>query len=104
MNIEKLYKDLCRKAFHISPIKARVRFKKMKNLLASADYWQGPSGEDISGLRIKVLKKLRFSNALVAQCLIHEIAHVVSRQSKHNDKFYAVYFKAAETKFGRTYF
>jgi hypothetical protein len=104
MNIEKLYKDLCRKAFHISPFRARVRFKKLKKLLASADYWQGPAGEGIAGLRIKVLKKLRFSSALVAQCLIHEIAHVVSRQSKHNNKFYAVYFTAAESKFGRRYF
>jgi hypothetical protein len=104
MNIEKLYKNLCRKAFHISPFRAKVRFKKLKKLLAVADYWQGPAGEKIAGLRIRVLRKLRFSNALVAQSLIHEIAHVVSRQTKHNDKFYRVYFAAATTKFGRKYF
>jgi hypothetical protein len=104
MNIEKLYADLCRKAFHIKPFHAKVRFKKLKELLASANYWTYPHSEVPKGLKIKVLKKLKFSNALVGQCLIHEIAHVVARSSKHGDKFYAVYFRAAQTKFGRKFF
>jgi hypothetical protein len=104
MNIETLYRELCRKAFHIKPYKAKVHFKKLKKLLADARYWEVPSIGKPHGVKIRVLRKLRFSRALVAQCLIHEIAHIVSRQSKHNDKFYAVYFKAAETKFGRKFF
>ncbi len=103
MNIKTLYKQLCRKSFHVKPFKVKVRFKKLEGLLALTDYWEAPD-EKISGLRIQVHKRLHFSRNLVAQSLIHEIAHVVSRQSNHNSKFYKIYFKAAQTKFGRRFF
>jgi hypothetical protein len=99
---KKLYNEICRKAFRISPYRAKLEFKKLKELLACADYWEFP--DHISHLIIKVHKSLRSSNCLVAQCLIHEITHLVSGQKKHNDKFYRVYFKAAQTQFGRKFF
>lgn len=102
-DIEKLYEDLCRKAFGMKPLKAKVRFKKFRKLLGATDFWEC-SDKSIARLKIGVLKKVRFSNAIVAQILIHEITHVVSGQKKHNDKFYRVYFKAAQTKFGRKYY
>jgi hypothetical protein len=99
---KKLYNSICRKAFHIPPFQAKLQFKKLKELLASVDFWEYP--DHISHLIIKVHKSLRSSNCLVAQCLIHEIAHLVSGQRKHNNKFYSVYFRAAQTKFGRKFF
>lgn len=102
-DIEELYEEICRKSFHIEPFKAKVRFKKLKELLGAADYWVDPENP-VARLKIKILKKLRFSNAIVGVILHHEIAHVVSKQKKHNDKFYKVFFKAAQTKFGRKFF
>lgn len=102
MDIEQLFFKLCKKAFHWDPPKdVRVRFKKLKLSLANARY--DLDRGRIQNCRVKVLRKLRFSDKLVAQCLMHEIAHLVSGETAHNDKFYRAYFKAAQTKYGRSF-
>lgn len=101
MKLKKLYKQLCKRAFQIDPPPVNIRFKKMKKYLGWTD-WE--KGRGIKGLRIRISKRLRFAENEVAVCLIHEITHMVSRQSRHNAKFYKAYFKAARTPFGRQFF
>lgn len=102
LNVDKLYDDICRKAFHVEPVKATVKLKKLRKSLAYVKCIPTKWGGEKT--KIRVLKKLKFSNSLVAQCLIHEIAHIVSGQHNHNDKFYRAYFKAAKSKFGRRFY
>ncbi len=102
MKIETLFYKLCKKAFHWNPPQdVRVRFKKLRFSLANAKYYT--QGGQVSDCKVKVLRKLKFSEKLVAQCLMHEIAHLVSGETGHNDKFYRAYFKAAKTKYGRSF-
>jgi len=102
MYIETLFYKLCKKAFHWDPPQGvRVRFKKLKHSLANASY--DIERRKVFNCRVRVLRKLRFSEKLVAQCLMHEIAHLVSGETGHNDKFYRAYFKGAKTKYGRSF-
>lgn len=102
MDIETLFFKLCKKAFHWDPPQdVRVRFKHLKRSLANASY--DIERGKIFNCRVKVLRKLRFSEKLVAQCLMHEIAHLISGQTAHNNKFYRAYFKGAKTKYGRSF-
>ena len=102
MDIETLFYKLCEKAFHWDPPEnIQIRFKRLKRSLANAKYNEDKG--KIYNCQVKVLRKLRFSQKLVGQCLMHEIAHLISGETAHNDKFYRVYFKAAQTKYGRSF-
>jgi hypothetical protein len=56
------------------------------------------------GAKMRAEKRLKFSRVLVGACLVHEIAHLVSGSAAHDEKFYRVFFKAAQTKYGRQFF
>ena len=101
--LRRLCTEICDKAFHWTPPKRiRLKFKRMRRDLG----WVIPYGNahGVHGSKMRIHKDLGFSHALVGACLIHEIAHLVSGSPCHGDKFYRVFFKAAQTRYGRKFF